>query len=393
MIMSAGSRRSIGCRPFRAAGRTRYALFEFFRFLTRLGHCSAEIPQRSNLAPYRGVLSFRSEAGEPSGSETARGHQAAGQRGGVACGVAGGAGGSHSPRGLLMGFANDALGQARARAFQQQLERLGWIEGRTVAIEYRWAQGRLERFAEIATEFVRLKVDVIVTTATPSTVVAMKAKSMIPIVFVGAADPVAAGLVASLGRPGGNVTGLSNQNPDVAGKRIGLLRELVPALRGLGILVNADNLGAMLDMRETQAAARMIGLEVVTREIRRAEDIASAVEKLNRPAFALVVVQDPLMNTNALRINTLALGARLPTMHGTREQLEAGGLMSYGPDPGDLYRRAADYVDKIFHGTKAGDIPVEQPTKFELVVNLKTAKALGLTVPNTLLVAANEVIE
>src|SRR5262249_8830621 len=146
---------------------------------------------------------------------------------------------------------------------------------------------------------------------------------------------------------GGNVTGLSNQNRDVAGKRIGLLRELVPSLRGLGILVNADNSGAMLDMRETQAAARMIGLEVVTREIHRAEEIASAVEEFKGPAFALVVVQDPLMNTNAARINTLALGARLATMHGTREELEAGGLMSYGPDPRDLYRRAADYVDKI----------------------------------------------
>jgi ABC-type uncharacterized transport system substrate-binding protein len=295
--------------------------------------------------------------------------------------------------GVLMGFANNSFGQARAKAFQQQLERLGWTEGRTVAIEYRWAQGRLEGFAEFAAEFVRLKVDVIVTTATPSTAAAMKATSMIPIVFVGAADPVAAGLVASLGRPGGNVTGLSNQNRDIAGKRIGLLRELVPGLRGLAILVNADNLGAMLDMHETQAAARMIGLDVATREIRRAEDIASAFEELKGPAFALHVVQDPLINTNALRINTLALGARLPTMHGAREQLEVGGLMSYGADPRDLYRHAADYVDKILRGTKAGDIPVEQPTKFELVINLITAKALGLEVPPTLLARADEVIE
>ena len=295
--------------------------------------------------------------------------------------------------GMLMGFANDSLGQARVKAFQQQLERLGWTEGRTVAIEYRWAQGRLERFAEFAAEFVRLKVDVIVTTATPSTAAAKNATQTIPIVFVGVSDPVGTGLVESLARPGGNVTGLSNQNRDVASKRIGLLRELVPDLRGLGILVNADNLASMLDMRDTQAAARMIGLDVVTREIRRAEDIASVFEGLKGPAFALHVVQDPLINTNALRINTLALGARLPTMHGAREQLEAGGLMSYGADNRDLYRRAADYVDKILRGTKASDIPVEQPTKFELVINLKTAKALGLTVPLIMQMTADEVIE
>jgi putative tryptophan/tyrosine transport system substrate-binding protein len=295
--------------------------------------------------------------------------------------------------GVMMGTGNNALGQARAKALREELEKSGWTEGRTVTIEWRWAEGRIDRYSEIAAEFVRLQVDVIVTGGTPPTAAAKQATSTIPIVFTGTGDPVGTGLVSSLARPGGNVTGLSNQTKDLAGKRVELLRELVPGLRGLGILINADNVSAMLEMREVEDAARMIGLECVALKFRRPEDIALELEAFKGPARALYVVLDTLANANALRINTLALGARLPTVHGTREQLEAGGLMSYGVDTGELYRRAADYVDKILRGAKPGDLPVEQPTKFELVINLTTARALGLTVPDSLLAIANAVIE
>jgi putative tryptophan/tyrosine transport system substrate-binding protein len=294
--------------------------------------------------------------------------------------------------GLLMPVANDALGQAWASAFQQELARLGWAAG--VAVEVRWAEGRDERYAEIAADFVRLKVDVIVAGATPPTLAAMKATSTIPIVFVGVADPVGTGLVATLARPGGNVTGLSNQTADIAGKRLQLMRELIPALSRVGIMVNPGNAGSMLEKREIEAAARALGLDVVTLEIRRAEDIAPAFEALKGPALALCVLREPLLNANAVRINTLALSARLPTMFGIRETVEIGGLMSYGSDTRELYRRAAaDYVDKILRGIKPSDIPVEQPTKFDFVINLTTAKALGITVPPTLLAVADKIIE
>ena len=276
-------------------------------------------------------------------------------------------------------------------AFVGRLRELGWIEGRTVAIEYRWAEGRPERFAEIAAEFARLKVDVIVTLG-GAVLAAKQATSVIPIVFAAANDPVGGGLVASLARPGGNITGLSVQSPDLAGKRLELLREVVQGLRRLAILVNVDYPGAVLDMREAQAAARTLGLEVATFEVRRAEDIASAFEAV-KGADALYVCPDPLLNTNRIRIVTLANIARLPMMTSFRENVEAGGLMSYGPDNRDLYRRTAEFVDKILHGTKPGDIPVEQPTKFDLVINLTTAKALGLTIPPSMLALADEVIE
>jgi putative tryptophan/tyrosine transport system substrate-binding protein len=278
-------------------------------------------------------------------------------------------------------------------SFVQRLRELGWIEGRTVAIEYRWAEGRTERFDEIAAEFVRRKVDVIVTSATAAIVAAKQATSVIPIVFAAAGDPVGTGLVASLARPGGNVTGLSIQQTDVAAKRLELLREFVPGLRRLAILANVDGPAVLLDMREVQTTARPLGLEVVTSEIRRGEDIAPAFETLKGRADALYVCIDPLVATHRIRINTLALAARLPTMHVPREYVEAGGLMSYGPNIPDLYWRAAGYVDKILRGAKPADIPVEQPTKFDLVINLTTAKALGLEMPPILLARANEVIE
>ena len=271
--------------------------------------------------------------------------------------------------------ADPSIESKRVAAFVQRLRELAWIDGRNLAIEYRWAEGRNERYTEAAAEFVRLKVDVIVTVATPATLAAKQATAVIPIVFAAVSDPVGTGLVASLARPGGNVTGLSNQISDTGGKKVEFLREVVPSLRRLAILANVGNPAVVLDMGEAQAAARKLGLEVTTSEIRRAEDIAPAFDALKGRADALYVCTDPLVNTHRIRVNTLALAARLPTIHGLREYVEAGGLMSYGPNLPDLMRRAADYVDKILRGVKPGDIPVEQPTKFDVVINLTTAKA------------------
>ena len=248
-------------------------------------------------------------------------------------------------------------------AFMERLRELGWAEGRTIAIEYRWAEGHSERFAEIAAELVRLKVDVIVTTGT-SVLAAKQATAVIPIVFAVANDPVGTGVVASLARPGGNVTGLSLEAPDLAGKRVGLLREALPGLRRLAIMFNAGYSAAVLETDEIQAAARALGLETARLEIRTAEDISPAFEALKSRADALYPVGDALVNTNRIRIMTLALAARLPTVCGLREYAEASGLMSYGPKFTDLFRRAAEFVDKILRGAKPGDIPVEQPTKF-----------------------------
>ena len=292
----------------------------------------------------------------------------------------------------FLGAATPSVASQWVAAFVQRLRELGWIEGRTVAIEYRWAEGRSERYAEIAAEFVRLKVDVIVTWGTASVVAAMQATSAIPIVFASAGDPVGTGLVTSLARPGGNVTGSSNQAADVAGKRLELLREVVPGRR-LAILANIGSPIGVLQMGEAQAAARALGFEVTTLEIQRAQDIAPAFEAVKGRADALYVVSEALVETHRVRINTLALAARLPTMHDFREFVEAGGLMSYGPNFQNSFRRAADFVDKILRGLKPGDIPVEQPTKFDLVINLKTAQALGLTIPESFLLRADELFE
>jgi putative ABC transport system substrate-binding protein len=277
-------------------------------------------------------------------------------------------------------------------AFVQRLGELGWVEGSTIAIEYRWGEGRSERYAEVAAEFVRRKVDVIV--APGSAVSAVKhATSTIPIVFPIAGDPIGAGLVASLGRPGGNATGLSLQLTDVAGKRLELLREIVPSLRRLAIVADASFTAMDMEMREVQAMASALGFDVVTSEIRRAEDIAPAIESFKGRTDALYVAGGPLVNANRVRISILAVGARLPAMYAFREIVAAGGLMSYGPNYPDLFRRAADYVAKILHGAKPGDLPVEQPTKFDLVINLTTAKAIGLNIPEAFLLRADEVIE
>ncbi len=278
-------------------------------------------------------------------------------------------------------------------AFVNRLRELGWIEGRTIGIEYRWAEGRNERYAEIAAELVRLKVDVIVTQSTPSVLAAKQATSVIPIVFASAGDPVGNGIVENLAHPNGNVTGLSAQATDSAPKRLELLREVVPTLRTLAIMANVSNPFSMLEVGEVQVAARTLGLNTATSEIRRAEDIAPAIDALKGRAEALFLSTDPLLVTNRVRINTLAQSAQVPTIGSWREFVEAGSPMSYGSNIPDQFRRAADLVDRILRGTKPGDIPVEQPTRFELVVNLKTAKAIGLTVPPSLLARADEVIE
>ena len=293
--------------------------------------------------------------------------------------------------GFLVGGTPSSHGRL-VSAFVERLRELGWTEDRTVALQVRWAEGRYERFAEIAAELARLRVDVIVTSGAAVDAVKGVAPS-IPIVFAGSGDPLAVGFVASLARPGGNVTGISMQQIDITSKRLDILRELLPGLGRLAILANIGSRNAVLEMQEAAAAARKLGLEVVTSEIRQAADIAPALDALEGRVAALYVCPDALMTTNSIRINTLALGARLPTTYMFREDIVAGGLMSYGPNFSDIYRRAADYVDKILRGTNPADIPVEQPTKFSLVLNLITARALRLTVPRTVLARADEVIE
>ena len=277
-------------------------------------------------------------------------------------------------------------------AFVAHLRELGWIEGDTTAIEYRWAAGRSDRVSEIAAEFERRKVDVIVTYGSAVTVLRQTITS-IPIVFAVAFDPVRGGLVQSLARPAGNVTGVSIQQPDLVGKRLELLRQAIPQLHRLAILSDAGYAEPMLEADRVKSTAQALGLEAARLGVWRAEDIAPAFETLRNKADALYVVSDALVAANRARIVTLALSERLPTIMSYDDYVEAGGLMSYGPDYAELFRRAADMVDKILRGTKPSDIPVEQPTKFELAINVKTAATLGLTIPQTLLATADEVIK
>jgi putative tryptophan/tyrosine transport system substrate-binding protein len=276
--------------------------------------------------------------------------------------------------------------------FVERLRELGWIEGHTVAIEYRWSEGRPERIAEIAAEFVRLNVDVIVTYG--GAVTALKqVTAAIPIVFAIAVDPVGSRIVASLAHPGGIVTGLSVEQSDIAGKRLELLREIVPSLRRLAIMFDAGYPAALRENDQAQAAARAVGLGVAPHGIRRAEDIAPAFEAIKSQADAVYVAVDAVINANRTQIATLALSARLPTSFNESGCVQVGGLMSYGPNFSDLFRRAGEIVDKILRGTKPSDIPVEQPTKFEFAINMKTAKLLGLTVPSSMQLLADQVIE
>jgi putative tryptophan/tyrosine transport system substrate-binding protein len=277
-------------------------------------------------------------------------------------------------------------------AFADRLRELGWVEGHTLNIEYRWSGARPERIADIAAEFVRQNVDVIVTVSGAIPLV-RQATTAIPIVFAISVDPIGIGLITSLSRPNGNITGLSIEATDLAGKRLELLREVVPHLSRLAVIFHASYSASVLESHEVQAAGRTFGLEVMPHEIQRSEDIAPVFAALKGKVDALYVVEDSLVSANSARIIALTLSDQLPTVFYTRDLVLAGGLMSYGPNFPALFRRSAEFVDKILRGTKPADIPVEQPTKFELVINLKTAKSLGLKFPQTLLVAADEVIE
>ena len=303
---------------------------------------------------------------------------------------------AQQPAPPIIGLLGSDTAAAQSRwtsAFVQRLRELGWTEGRNVIIEYRWAEGRTERFAEIAAEFVQRNVSIILTASTPQTLAAKHATSTIPIVFATAGDPVETGLVSSLARPGGNITGLSSQASDIVGKRLELLRQVVPGLRRLAILSDIDNPWAAFDISKTNDAARTLGIEVTSFEIGRAEEIDSVFDALKGRTDALYVLAVPLLFANRMRIGSLAIGARLPTLCLVREYVEAGGLMSYGPNWPSMWRRAADLVDKILRGAKPAELPIEQPTEFDLVINLTTAKALGLEVPLQLQQLANEVIE
>ena len=293
----------------------------------------------------------------------------------------------------FMGASSPEVANQWVTAFVKRLGELGWVDGRNVAIEFRWAEARADQYNEIASGFADRKVDVIVTWASAPVLAAKRATTTIPIVFAAQMDPVGAGVVTSLSHPGGNVTGMSIQQTDTTGKRSELLREVVPKLARLAVMANVAAPGAVLEMREVLATAQSLGLEVRPIEVRQADEIFEAIEALKGGVDALYVATDPLIFNNRMRMNALAKTVGLATIYGGREYTDAGALMSYGPNWTDLFRHAAEQVDRILRGVKPADIPVEQPTKFDLVINLGTARALGLEVPATLLARADEVIE
>jgi putative tryptophan/tyrosine transport system substrate-binding protein len=293
----------------------------------------------------------------------------------------------------LLGSGSEASQKEWTAAFVQRIAQLGWIDGKNLKITYRWAEGRNDRFAEMATELVRLNVDLILTHNTVPTLAVKQATSSIPVVFATAGDPIGSGIVASLSRPGGNLTGLSGQAPDTAGKRIEILREIAPGLERLGILTEVGNPYAALDVKEVQRAAHTFGIQVETLEVRSGDDINAAVNSLKDRVQALYVLAVPIFLANREQIGAASLVARLPTIYVIREFVQAGGLISYGPNWPSMWRRAADLVAKVLNGVKPGDIPIEQPTQFDLVINARTAKALGLAVSPALLARADEVIE
>jgi putative tryptophan/tyrosine transport system substrate-binding protein len=279
-------------------------------------------------------------------------------------------------------------------AFYETLQELGWVEGKNVVFERRFAENRLERLPELAADLVRRKVDVIAAAGTLAPLAAKRATTTIPIVMMAAGDPLGSGLVASLARPGANVTGMSLMAPDLGAKRLELLKEVLPRLLLVAVLWNADNPYSVLVFKETQAGGRTLGIEVQSLEVRGPDDFDSAFEAARglRPD-ALITVEDPLTADHRTRIAEFTSRQQLPSLHGIREFVAAGGLISYGANLADLFRRAAYYVDKILRGAKPADLPVQQPTKFEMVINLKTAKALGLELPASVLARADELIE
>jgi len=295
--------------------------------------------------------------------------------------------------GMLSGFSPSGYAPSY-QAFRLGLRDLGWVEGKNISIEYRHAEGRHDRLPELAADLVRLKVDVIVTAATSDALAAQRATKAIPIVMVAAGNPVANGLVESLARPGGNVTGLSQMLQEVSGKRLELLKEMVPKLSRVAVLWNPNSASATLNWKENQQPARQLGIELHSLEVRSPSELDKAFEAAtNVRAGALAILPDPVISTNLERIVDFAAKSRLPSIYQSSEFADAGGLVTYGPDRADLFRRAATYVDKILKGTKPGDLPVDQPTKLELVVNLKTAKAIGITIPQSVLFRADKVIE
>jgi ABC-type uncharacterized transport system substrate-binding protein len=293
-----------------------------------------------------------------------------------------------------VGYLSPSLPSVYSPLLLDDLRELGWFEGKNVTFEYRFAENRLERLPELAAELVRLNVDVIVAVGTLGPLAAKRATTTIPIVMLSAGDPLGTGLVDSLARPGGNVTGMSLMVPDIGGKRLELLKELLPRLSRVAVLWNAANPYPAIVLKETQAAGRTLGIEVHSLEVRDPDDLdgAFAAARQQRPD-ALISVEDPLTFTYRKRIADFAVAEQLPSLHGFSEEVKAGALISYGANQPDLIRRAAGYVDKILKGAKPADLPVQQPTTFELVINLKTARALGLTVPPTLLARADDVIE
>ena len=279
-------------------------------------------------------------------------------------------------------------------AFRQGLRDLGWVDGRNIVLEYRYADVNNARLAQLAAELVRLKVDVIVTATATDAIAAKKATNTIPIVVASSGDPVASRLVESLARPGGNVTGLSQIVPETAGKRLELLRDIVPGLTRVAVLWNPEGAVSALGWNDIQRPARQLGIQLQSLEARKREDFVKAFDDAHHArAGAVVVMPNPLFAGNLGQIAELALKSRLPSIFHLREFVDAGGLVTYGPDRSEMFRRAAVFVDKILKGAKPNDLPVEQPTKFELAINLKTAKALGLTIPPSLLLRADHVVQ
>jgi putative tryptophan/tyrosine transport system substrate-binding protein len=295
--------------------------------------------------------------------------------------------------GLLSGFSPSVYAPSYP-AFRLGLRDLGWVEGKNISIEYRYAEGRHDLLPDLAADLVRLKVDVIVTIATSDTLAAQRATRAIPIVMVAGGDPVGNGLVESLARPGGNVTGLSQMLQELSGRRLALLKEMVPKLSSVAVLWNPQSASATLNWKENQQPARQLGLQLYSLEVRSPDELDKAFQAATRAgAGALAILPDPVISTNLKRIVDFAAKSRLPSIYQSSEFADAGGLVTYGPDRADLFRRAASYVDKILKGMKPGDLPVEQPTKLELVVNLKTAKAIAITIPQSVLFRADRVIE
>ncbi len=298
------------------------------------------------------------------------------------------------PRVGFMGNSTAALEANLVGPFREGLRELGYVEGRNIAIEYRWADGDYARFPALVAELIAAKVDVIVTAGTPASLAVKKATSTVPLVMIAVGDPVGTGLVPSLARPGGNLTGLSSIAPDLEGKRLELLREIVPKLSHVAFFFNPANPFHAVSMRNGRAAAQALGIKLQPHEVRRSEDLDAAFDTIAKEKpDALLILADRVFLHNRQRMMDFATEQRLPSVNAYREVVEAGGLMSYGPSYEDMHKRAAIYVDKILKGAKPADLPIEQPTKFTLILNLKAAKALGLDVSPMLLARADEVIE